>query len=314
MTPHKPYITAMACLLGGGAIIATSASLNLQAALSDTLPEHATVFDAFKAGIVSPIGLVILALAFGSAAAVSGAMLASRHKQRKLVFLCFVGMFAAEIYSGILTAERILVVREAKTRAALEDNQPRRIVEGRIERLSGELTKAVEAAQAEAKNGGCGRICRDLRKQEAEVRERLTTAEAELASLPPARIENHLANVSGIGAVWWDLGAAVLGAFALFAFGAFFVGLGTRMLIGSPPVAAKPAPQADAEPSSISRDEALADLRRMLAKTGHVPEQRLLAARWNVTPGCVSKWLSAWEKSGEIRRTRDGKSNIIAAA
>jgi hypothetical protein len=303
----------MACLLGGGVIIATSASLNLQAALSDTLPEHATVLDAFQAGIVSPIGLVILALAFGSAAAVSGAMLASRHKQAKLVFLCFVGMFAAEVYSGILTAERILVLREAKTRAALEDNQPRRIVEGRIERLSGELAQAVEAVRAESKNGGCGRICRDLRKEEAAVRERLTTAEAELAKLPPARIENHLANVSGVGAVWWDLGAAVLGAFALFAFGAFFVGLGTRMLIGNPS-AARPAPQVDAEPSAITRDEALTDLRRMLAKTGHVPEQRLLAARWNVTPGCVSKWLSAWEKSGEIRRTRDGKSNIIAAA
>ena len=60
---------------------------------------------------------------------------------------------------------------------------------------------------------------------------------------------------------------------------------------------------------SLSQREALSDF-RSLKQTG---SQKFLADRWQVSEGCVSKWLSAWEVSGNAERRRVGKSNQLAA-
>ena len=52
----------------------------------------------------------------------------------------------------------------------------------------------------------------------------------------------------------------------------------------------------------------------ILDEGGQIPEQRILAARWSVTSGCVSKWLADLEARGVIRRARDGKTKVVTAA
>jgi transposase len=62
-------------------------------------------------------------------------------------------------------------------------------------------------------------------------------------------------------------------------------------------------------PCVYTRDAALADFRK-LKEAG---AQKVLAARWQVSEGTVSKWFGAWETDGAIERTRHGKANKLAA-
>jgi hypothetical protein len=41
--------------------------------------------------------------------------------------------------------------------------------------------------------------------------------------------------------------------------------------------------------------------------------QKLLAQRWNVSPGCVSKWIAEWEQHGVVKRSRDGRVKVSQA-
>jgi hypothetical protein len=61
----------------------------------------------------------------------------------------------------------------------------------------------------------------------------------------------------------------------------------------------------------FSRDEALADLRRM-KESG---SQRMLAERWGLSEATVSRWLQGWNADGAVNRHRDGKAirSLIAA-
>jgi hypothetical protein len=49
--------------------------------------------------------------------------------------------------------------------------------------------------------------------------------------------------------------------------------------------------------------DALADLKLLKSVGG----QKLLAERWGVSEGCVSKWMAAWASQGEVVRSRDGR-------
>jgi len=59
---------------------------------------------------------------------------------------------------------------------------------------------------------------------------------------------------------------------------------------------------------TLTRDEALADL-LSLKSSG---SQQLLAERWGVSEGVVSKWTRTWQAEGAIDRTRDGRRNVVA--
>ena len=60
---------------------------------------------------------------------------------------------------------------------------------------------------------------------------------------------------------------------------------------------------------SLTRDAALEDFRR-LRETG---AQKVLANRWGVTEGTVSKWLASWEGDGLVNRRRSGKERPVLA-
>lgn len=62
-------------------------------------------------------------------------------------------------------------------------------------------------------------------------------------------------------------------------------------------------------PIAFCRDAALADFRR-LRETG---AQKVLANRWGVSEGTVSKWLGSWEHDGLIARRRAGKVRPVLA-
>jgi hypothetical protein len=66
----------------------------------------------------------------------------------------------------------------------------------------------------------------------------------------------------------------------------------------------------DIDPVSLSRSEALVDFRAMRS----VPSQKVLAARWGVGEGTVSKWLTAWESEGLVNRSpRIGRERAVLA-
>ena len=60
---------------------------------------------------------------------------------------------------------------------------------------------------------------------------------------------------------------------------------------------------------SYTREEALADFQHMR----HAPSQQALASRWQVSEGCVSKWLRAWQSNGTIDRQRVGREKTVLA-
>lgn len=60
---------------------------------------------------------------------------------------------------------------------------------------------------------------------------------------------------------------------------------------------------------SLTRDAALEDFRK-LRETG---AQKVLASRWGVTEGTVSKWLATWEGEGLVNRRRSGKERPVLA-
>jgi transposase-like protein len=60
---------------------------------------------------------------------------------------------------------------------------------------------------------------------------------------------------------------------------------------------------------SIGKDAALRDFRSMR----QAGAQKLLAQRWGVSEGTVSKWLSSWERDNLVNRTRQGKAKPVLA-
>ena len=64
------------------------------------------------------------------------------------------------------------------------------------------------------------------------------------------------------------------------------------------------------DPVSFSRSEALVDFRSMRS----VPSQKVLASRWGVGGGTVSKWLAFWESEGLVNRSpRIGRERAVLA-
>jgi hypothetical protein len=66
--------------------------------------------------------------------------------------------------------------------------------------------------------------------------------------------------------------------------------------------------------TSIRREEALLDLRNVIAQSGDVPSQRTLSIRWGVREGTVSKWCAHWERSGKVSRRKSGKCQEVQLA
>lgn len=74
-------------------------------------------------------------------------------------------------------------------------------------------------------------------------------------------------------------------------------------------VTLEPAPYVVNPRKSFSKSEALRDIRKLKDAT----TQQFLAKRWNVSEPTVSKWLKAWDSTGDISRQRDGRSKQVLA-
>lgn len=60
-----------------------------------------------------------------------------------------------------------------------------------------------------------------------------------------------------------------------------------------------------------NRDDAENDLHGLVALSGSIPKQKLLAKRWGVSEGAVTKWLSSWDW---ISKRREGRNSIVEAS
>src|SRR5262245_26956107 len=149
-------------------------------------------------------------------------------------------------------AERILSVREERARLVKTENQSHATAKARVERLKGELDRAIEAERNAASATAPAAKTKSERKQlaknaadartrlataTADARTRLATAETELAKLEVPKIETKLAAKIGVTADVIDLGLAGLVSVGLLAFTLAFLGLGH----GRPAAAAKPS-------------------------------------------------------------------------
>lgn len=73
----------------------------------------------------------------------------------------------------------------------------------------------------------------------------------------------------------------------------------SRPTVSEAPQEVVPTVSSDVLPYSEERAEV--DLRGLTAKLGVIPSQDVLAVRWGVAKGTVSKWLGAWEWVGTTR-------------
>ena len=64
---------------------------------------------------------------------------------------------------------------------------------------------------------------------------------------------------------------------------------------------------------TATKDEALADLQRLLASGAVISSQDILVQRWGNPKGTISRWISDWESDGIVARATDGRCKQIVA-
>lgn len=214
---------------------------------------------------------LVIAMAAGGAFA-AFALPALWHKHRFLAVTALVGVICGEAYGYAQTVERILGVREERSRTIAAENQTRQMIEAQVERFKDELAEAKDAAAKEAENGGCKKEC--IRKEglvEA-ARQRLADAEKSLAATPPVKAEAKLATKLGVGQDLVDIVLAGMVSLSLLLFQLVF------LAVGHPDVEPEAAPAKVQEPSTIDpalprtkHEEAAEFARAYRAKHGRPP-------------------------------------------
>ena len=80
----------------------------------------------------------------------------------------------------------------------------------------------------------------------------------------------------------------------------------------APVQAPKPVTAGGRDP--VTKEQALADLQRLLAHGTVISSQDELVTRWRVAKGTVSRWISDWEDQGLVARSTEGRCRQIVAA
>jgi hypothetical protein len=214
------------------------------------------------------------------------------------------------------TLERTASAQEAQAAAARAANQGAVLARQALEAARAELAKAEAEAGAARNAGGCGMVCRSWEEAANAARVRLAAAEQAVKDAGAERAiaagPSRIAKIIGVDTeaveTWLPLLlplALQAGALALLGWG--FVPAASR----ASPVPAVRSFAADTVERPATFEAAAADLQAILAAGGAVPEQRLLAARWGVSEGCVSKWLARMDG---IERPKSGKARAVVAA
>ncbi len=198
-------------MLGGLGLVATVAYLNASDAA------HATSWS-------SPTVIAIVALALGSALAVPVAQDLYASRRYALVALACLGIVAGESFGFFTSAERLLNARQERVLEVRAANATRGAAQAAVTRAADELAKAAADVAAETGKGGCGKVCRDLQKEEAAARDRLARAEADLAKAPQARSESLVADVTGWSAAAVEVLPALAFPTALLVLGFSLIG------------------------------------------------------------------------------------------
>ena len=178
--------------------------------------------------------------------------------------------------------------------------------------------EALEAAKREA-----GRECKPIGPRCKDWLARVDALTAEMAPLralavdPRAAVIGNFAELLGFDGARTKAVVGVLDPVVL----PLFLELGSLVFFavafprGRKAAATEQVAGKREEPLTLSthrtytREEALADFQRMR----HAPSQQVLASRWQVSEGCVSKWLRAWQSNGAIDRHRVGREKTVLA-
>lgn len=217
------------------------------------------------AGFSSPVVVMVVGLAFGSALAAVIIPTAWRQGSRALAMLVLIGTVAGEAYGFVLTMERVMMARDVRAIAAVSSNEPREIARNRVKRALAEVTQASMVATSARSDKKCDSSCR-AREAEAELaaRKRLEEAEGELAkTLPPGMIR-PVAETLGVSAAYVELIPALAAPLALLLLGLTMIAFGCdpggkrREVMPTPPV------------GRPDREESLAWIREETRRNGGV--------------------------------------------
>jgi hypothetical protein len=152
----------------------------------------------------------------GPLAAVSAATLLAlgeyswRDRQRLRAGILGVLGLAAAVISGSVVLERVSSTSEARTHQARSANLPRVEARKALDEARADLKVAEAAVKDEARDGGCRRICKDLKKEAKVARQRVDSARAKLVALGAQSAENPVASLLGSYAETFQL-ATLLG-------------------------------------------------------------------------------------------------------
>ncbi len=157
----------------------------------------------------SPVCIAIVALAFGSALAVSVMLASWRNGRRGLAAFAFLGLVCGESYALQLSAERLLASREARTLQVQQSGNPYAFAKAALDGTVKEREKECSS--------GFGKNCQKLRELEQ-------TQRASLGTLKPPGKTALLADATGLPDWLVEIVPALLFSVALQVLGFVLVG------------------------------------------------------------------------------------------
>jgi hypothetical protein len=232
-------------------------------------------------------------------------------------------LFAAgTFYCVTSSAARNAEAPAARAAEAAASNEARKRLQADAAEARSEWARAKADAAKECSSGE-GARCRGARSTASDAEARYSSATKALATAAPERRADaglaHAARVfAAMPLVTADAAAIEVGLALLFPFAkACFMEVACIVFLGiglGESVSTRVRDVSDGDEGvSMSREEALGDLRSLLA-AGAVTDGRMLSRRWNVSETTASRWLSSWQRQGLVGRARDGRSRRPTAA
>lgn len=275
-------------------------------ALSMGLVGYANVDKLLDGGLDwrEPAVITAGALAALGAVAIAAAIKAmpTRRVYAALLLLAVVASEATGFYN---TFEGLLLGREIRAEATRAHNASVAAAKAAEDRAQAEVLRLQQEVTAETKDKGCKSICRGL-KEQLEAAKVDAQAKAEAArKAGTIRAENIVAATLNVPEVVAEAAPTLLGAYALLAFSILLPMFGHHR-----------EALATERPAASSEDAAVTEVvRRVLAALEKPAESNdELAKRLGVPKGTASKWATAAEQAGAIRRHRDGRKVSLRVA
>lgn len=277
---------------GGGVIaLALEGYANVAKLLSGGLDWYSPA--VLTAGAMAGLGAVAIAIAVEAV-----------HKRRWLYAGMLLLAVVLSLSSGFYNSfESLLLGRETFALDVKKHNAAVTAARVAKDQADAEVRRLSQAVTAETLNKGCKSICRGLQAQLVEARTVAQAAAGDLAKVGPVRAENIVAETLGVPAVVAEATPTMLTAFALLAFAVllpWFVHAGREVAVETPS-------EVSADATLDVQSERAAIKRVLAALKDEAQSNDELARRLGVPKGTASKWATAAEDAGLIRRHRDGR-------